>query len=83
VGLDVLTSLGYGDDRRMRAPLDRLERKRRPDGRWNLDAAHPDLGATAYSVRTPVYPFVLELPGAPSRWITTTALAVLRRAGRI
>jgi hypothetical protein len=83
VGLDVLTSLGYGDDRRLRAPLDRLETMRDTDGRWKLDAAHPDLGTTSYSVRPPVYPFVIELPGQPSRWITAKALTVLRRAGRV
>ncbi|MGB6501267.1 MAG: hypothetical protein WBG19_07710 [Thermoplasmata archaeon] len=83
VGLDVLTALGYGRDRRLRGPLDRLEAMRRPDGRWNVDAAHPDLGETTYSPRAPVYPFVLERPGEPSRWITTKALTVLRRAGRV
>ena len=36
-----------------------------------------------YSPRAPVYPFVLERPGEPSRWITTKALTVLRRAGRV
>ena len=82
VGLDVLTSLGYGSDRRMREPLDRLEARRDRDGRWALDAVHPDMEDPNYRVRTPVYPFVLELPGRPSRWITTTALVVLRRAGR-
>jgi hypothetical protein len=84
VGLDTLTRLGYGDDPRMRGPLSRLEAKRRDDGRWNLDALHPDLGAGAdYGVRTPFYPFALEMPGAPSRWITATALGVLHRAGRV
>src|SRR3989475_2035231 len=42
VGLDVLTSLGYGDDRRMRRALDRLEAMRNRDGSWNLEAHHPD-----------------------------------------
>ncbi|MGP8078513.1 MAG: hypothetical protein ACLQD8_08645 [Thermoplasmata archaeon] len=83
VGLDVLTALGYGDDRRLRGPLDRLESMRGPGGRWNLDALHPDVEDPRYTVRTPVYPFALELPGRPSRWITTTALSVLRRAGRL
>ena len=83
VGLDVLTSLGYGRDPRLASVLDLLERRRRPDGAWALDAAHPDLPAEEeYQVRTPYYPFVLETPGRPSRWITLNALAVLRRAGR-
>jgi len=82
VGLDVLTSLGYGDDPRMRSALHRLEDKRNLDGSWNLDALHPDSEDPAYQIRGPFYPFGLEVPGRPSRWITTTALTVLKRAGR-
>src|SRR5437879_2131819 len=51
VGLDVLTSLGYGDDSRMRPALDRLEKMRNPDGTWNLDAHHPDTEDPAYQFR--------------------------------
>jgi len=82
VGLDVLTSLGYGDDPRMRPALDRLERMRNRDGSWNMDALHPDTEDPGYQVRGPFYPLGLEVAGRPSRWITTTALAVLKRAGR-
>jgi hypothetical protein len=82
VGLDVLTSLGYADDPRMRPALRRLEEKRNRDGSWNLDALHPDSEDPAYRVRGPFYPLGLEVPGRPSRWITTTALTVLKRAGR-
>jgi hypothetical protein len=82
VGLDVLTALGYGDDPRMRCALDKLTEKRNRDGTWNLDALHPDSEDPAYQVRGPFYPHGLEVPGRPSRWITTTALTVLRRAGR-
>jgi hypothetical protein len=82
VGLDVLTELGYGGDPRMRPPLDRLEAMRNRDGSWNLDAHHPDSEDPNYRVRGPFYPFGLEVPGRPSRWITTTALLVLKRAGR-
>lgn len=82
VGLDVLTSLGYGDDRRMGPALDRLEDKRNRDGSWNLDALHPDSEDPSYHDNFPFYPLGLEVPGRPSRWITTTALAVLKRAGR-
>jgi hypothetical protein len=82
VGLDVLTALGYGDDPRMRPALDKLERKRNRDGSWNLDALHPDSEDPAYRVRGPIYSFGLEVPGRPSRWITTTALIALKRAGR-
>lgn len=81
VGLDVLTALGYGDDSRMRPALSRLERMRNRDGSWNLDAHHPDSEDPNYRVRGPFYPFGLEVPGRPSRWITTTALLVRKRAG--
>ena len=82
VGLDVLTALGYGDDPRIRPALDTLERMRNRDGSWNLDAHHPDSEDPTYQFRGPFYPFGLEVPGRPSRWITTTALTVLKRAGR-
>ena len=82
VGLDVLTALGYGGDPRIRPALDRLEAMRNRDGSWNLDALHPDTEGPQYQTRGPFYPFGLEVPGHPSRWITTTALVVLRRAGR-
>ena len=84
VGLDVLTSLGYGDDPRLGFALGLLRRKRRKDGRWNLDAEHPDVeGALAtwfagHPARRPI-PLHLESPGAPSKMITLTALKVLAR----
>jgi hypothetical protein len=61
------------------------DNRRRLDGRWNLHALHPDVEDAEYrsGMQTPFYSFALEFPGEPSRWITTTALAVLRRAGRI
>jgi len=83
VGLDTLTALGYGDDRRLRAPLDRLVSMRRSDGIWTLDAHHPDCEDPNYSVRSPFYPFGLEPAGRPSRWITATVLRVLHRARRL
>lgn len=82
VGLDVLTSLGYGRDPRMGPALDRLERMRNADGSWNMDALHPDTEDPNYRVRGPFYPLGLEVAGRPSRWITTTALLALKRAGR-
>ena len=63
VGLDVLTSLRYGDDRPMRPALDRLENKRTRDGSWNLDALHPDSEAPAYHDNFPFYLFGLEVSG--------------------
>lgn len=84
VGLEVLTRLGFGADRRLAPALDRLEGRRARDGTWPLDAHHPDIGADAdYDLQSPFYPFGLEAPGVPSRWITVTALGVLRRAGRL
>ena len=82
VGLDFLTALGYGGDRRIRPALDRLEKARNPDGSWNVDAVHPDTEDPKYNPPGPFYPIWLEPPGRPSRWITTTALLVLKRAGR-
>ncbi len=82
VGLDFMTRLGYGDDRRLKPALDLLEGKRNRDGTWDLDALHPDTDDPDYPVRRSFYAFGLEAPGKPSRWITASALAVLRRAGR-
>jgi hypothetical protein len=86
VGLELLTSLGYGDDPRLRFALDWLREKRGPDGRWSLDAVHPDVTGPlarwyrAHPARRPV-PWGLEPPGTPSKWITLRALTVLARAG--
>jgi hypothetical protein len=85
VGLDLLARLGFGGDPRLGPALDLLESRRNADGTWNLDALHPDLPGpevTDYQLRTPYYPFAIEPAGRPSRWITVTALGVLRRAGR-
>jgi len=82
VGLTMLVRLGYADDRRLRPALDLLERKRRPDGTWAVDAHHPDVEGPDYVPRTPVYPFVLEYPGVASAWITAGALEVLHACGR-
>lgn len=81
VGLDMLTRLGYGRDPRLRSALDLLEGRRNSNGTWSLDALHPDFDGD-YRISSPFYPFALERPGRPSGWITATALAVLRRAGR-
>lgn len=82
VGLDMVTALGYGDDRRLRPALDRLESMRNRDGTWTMGPLHPDSEDPDYQPRGPMYPLALEVPGRPSRWITTTALTVLERAGR-
>ena len=80
VGLDVITSLGHGRDRRLKRALQILERKRLPDGTWALDAIHPDLGIGAgYRFKKRPRKFALEKPGKSSKWITLTALRVLKR----
>lgn len=81
VGLDVLTELGFSGDRRLRPALAMLEAKRRKDGRWLLDRAHPDLGPGIEMHPDPskTRPLVLERPGEPSKWITLKALRVLKR----
>ncbi len=84
VGLDLLTALGYGSDPRLRFAVDLLRQKRRRDGRWNLDAQHPDVegGMAAWYERHPKdrpTPLVLEEAGGPSRFVTLTALKVLDR----
>lgn len=76
VGLEILTSLGYGRDPRLRYGLSLLEKKRRTDGRWNLDAIHPDVGHKTRCTR-----FTLERAGVPSKMITLRALLVLDRVG--
>jgi hypothetical protein len=81
VGLDVLTQLGYGGDRRLGPALDILHQKRQGDGTWLLDQQHPDLGPglKIYSDMSKVRPLVIEPRGKPSKWITLKALTVLRR----
>jgi hypothetical protein len=86
VGLDVLTALGYGDDPRLRFALALLRKKQRSDGRWNLDASHPDVGgAVARYYRDhpkdrPI-PLAFETGDRPSKMITLRALTVLSRVG--
>jgi len=83
VGLRILTRLGYGADRRLAPALRWLRRKRGRDGRWALDAAHPDLdpALAGYSLRRPVFPMLLEPLHEPSRWSTVEARCVLARVG--
>jgi hypothetical protein len=81
VGLDILTKLGYGDDKRLDPALALMTEKRRGDGTWILDKVHPDLGAGAgYRMnKKKVTPMALETKGEPSKWITLTCLEVLKR----
>lgn len=80
VGLDVITRLGYGDDKRLRPALKILNKKRQGDRTWILEKVHPDLGAGArYRLGKKTTPFALEETGKPSKWITLRALQVLNR----
>jgi hypothetical protein len=70
-GLDYLRAAGVEPDERTSEAVAMVARKRRPDGRWNLENPHPDqLEIDA-----------CERDGDPSRWITLRALRVLRWAG--
>ena len=83
IGLDLLTNLGYADDKRLGRALNILKEKRQSDGAWILDVVHPDLGAgvveSDFGVDKRPKPFALEEAGRPSKWITLTALRVLKR----
>ena len=81
VGLDFVTKLGYADDRRIRPALRILNDKRRRDGTWPLDKVHPDRGAGAGSDPNlkKLKPFAVEEAGKASKWITLTALRILKR----
>jgi hypothetical protein len=86
VGLDFMTALGYGGDKRMSHAVRILKKKMRPDGRWNLDAVHPDVeGGMAEWYRNhprqAPTPFALEVAGEPSKIITLRAMQVLERLG--
>ena len=81
VGLDVLTQLGFADDRRLRPAVEILRERRRRDGTWLLDKVHPDLGpgTNIHPDAKKTKPLVIESPGKPSKWITLKALTVLKR----
>ena len=66
--LDYFRAAGAPPDTRMADAVDVIARKRQPDGRWLLDAAHDEALALALGERV----------GEPSRWNTLRALRVLR-----
>ena len=86
VGLDVVTALGYGHDPRLGFALALLRKKRRSDGRWNLDAVQPDPSPAAakwyaeHPNKRPT-PLAFETAGRPTKMITLRALTVLSRVG--
>jgi hypothetical protein len=67
-GLDYLRSAGAESDDRVAEAVEIVTKRRHQDGRWPMDAHHPDL-----------IPFVME-PGVgkASRWNTLRALRVLQ-----
>jgi len=80
VGLDLLTRLGYQDDPRLAPALKVLRSKRRRDGTWAIDRANPDAPASLLHLHVKkVRPLQLEPPGRPSKWVTLSALRVLKR----
>ena|SRR5487761_67370 len=86
VGLDFITRLGFSHDRRLDRAFAVLKQKRRANGRWNLDAVHPDVEVSVaewyakHPEKAPK-PFALERAGAPSKMITVRAMQVLHRLG--
>ncbi len=67
--LEVLTSLGYGHDPRLKPSLDLLLSKQDVQGRWKLE----------YSYNSKTWVDV-EQKGKPSKWVTLRALRVLKRS---
>jgi hypothetical protein len=86
VGLDFMTALGYSNDKRLEFAISLLKKKRRKDGRWNLDEINPDPESPQgkWDKKNPKKassPIVVEKPGLPSKMITLTALKILNRIG--
>lgn len=84
VGLDFMTALRYAGDRRLSHAAEVLAKKRQADGKWKLDAVHPDVeGSMAdwYAKHPKDAPirFSLEKVGSPSKMITLKALIVQKR----
>ena len=87
VGLDFMTALGYGKDKRLEHAFGVLKKKRDPrTGRWYMDAVHPDVEGSIldwynnHPKHAPT-PFSLEKAGEPSKMITLRAMLVLKRIG--
>lgn len=67
LGLRVMVALGYGRDPRLASAVERLVARQDAQGRWPLDRGFDD-GL--------VLP--LEVVGQPSRWVTLSALRILK-----
>jgi hypothetical protein len=84
VALDFMTALGYSSDKRLGFAVSLLKKKRRRDGRWNLDAVNPDPESPVAKwdrkhPKLASIPFALESPRKPSKMITLNAMKVLNR----
>ena len=79
VGLDVITQLGFGADRRLEPALNLMKEKRRADGTWQMDRLHPDIRSGIEPGSEKYRPLIVEQPGKSSKWITLKALRVLKR----
>jgi hypothetical protein len=67
-GLDVLTKLGYVEDKRLNDAVEMLLQKRQSNGKWILENS-PEGRMQAN----------IEVKGKPSKWITLIALRALKR----
>jgi len=89
LGLELVTSLGDPQDARLKPALDLLLSKKSENGRWPLDATHPDVDPEGDPPYKPIYAEMMrttvrlevEPLSAPSRWATLAAMRVLRRVG--
>jgi hypothetical protein len=70
-GLDVLTKLGYGKDRRVDEAVDIILQKRKSNGAWILEKS--PMGRMQTDI---------ERKGQPSKWITLIALRILKRLSK-
>ncbi len=88
-GLELATTLGDPKDARLKPALDLLLSKRSVDGRWALDATHPDVDPEGDPPYKPIYAKMMaetvrlevEPPIVPSRWSTLAAMRVLQNVG--
>jgi len=69
--LEHLRRSGADRDPRLDEALEHVRSKRGADGRWSLDRLYP--GEVHFDLESEI--------GGPSRWITLTAMRVLRWAG--
>lgn len=68
--LQVLAQLGFGQDPRLAAAADLVQRKQDSTGRWALEYAPENTWAC------------FGQPGQPNKWVTLRALEALKRCGR-